>query len=280
MVKFVIISVLFFYSVRDLRAQVSEQPDTVTVLSGSVLLKGLLWRPAGKGPFPSVIFCHGSYETNDLRYDAVQQTSVLGPLFAKNGYVLLGLFRQGTGLSKDQGKNSADVMSKALKEKGQQERNRIQMQQLETNDLEDISSGLAFLRKRKDVDTNRIAIAGHSFGGSLALLVAEYDPGIQAVVSFGTGGYSWNASLQLRTGLIDAVKKISAPIMLVYAQNDYSLNPAYALDSIMNLIGKQHILKIYPQFGNSPTEGHNIIFLKTDLWKQDVFQFLHQYLQR
>jgi hypothetical protein len=86
--------------------------------------------------------------------------------------------------------------------------------------------------------------------------------------------------MQLRTELIGAVKKISAPIMLVYAQNDYSLNPAYGLDSVMNLIGKQHILKIYPQFGNSPTEGHNIIFLKTDLWKQDVFQFLHQYLQR
>jgi dienelactone hydrolase len=120
-----------------------------------VLLKGLLWRPAGKGPFPSVIFCHGSYETNDLRYDAVQQTSVLGPLFAKNGYVFLGLFRQGTGLSKDQGKNSADLMIKALKEKGQQERNQYKCT-IETNDLRHIlRAGIS--KERKDVDTNRIA---------------------------------------------------------------------------------------------------------------------------
>jgi dienelactone hydrolase len=131
-------------------------------------------------------------------------------------------------------------------------------------------------KEKKDVDTNRIAIAGHSFGGSLALLVAEYDPGIKAVVAFGAAGYSWNVSPQLRTRLSDAVKKINVPVMLVYAQNDYSLNPAYGLDSAMNLVGKQHLLKIYPQFGNSPAEGHNIIFLKTDLWKEEVFKFLHQ----
>jgi dienelactone hydrolase len=205
---------------------------------------------------------------------------VLGPLFAKNGYVFLGLFRQGTGLSKDQGESTADLMTKALREKGQQERNKVQMQQLQTSDLQDMSSGLALLRRRTDVDTNRIAVLGHSFGGSLALLVAEYDPEIKAVVVFGAAGYSWNVSQQLRTRLSDAVKKINVPVMLVYAQNDYSLNPAYGLDSVMNLIGKQHVLKIYPQFGNSPAEGHNIIFLKADLWKGEVFKFLRQHLQR
>src|SRR6476659_7598658 len=114
-VKPVIISILLSCLLTGLHAQLPEQPDTVTVLSGPLRLKGLLLHPVGSVVFPAVIFCHGSYETNDLRYDAVQQTSALGPLFAKNGYVFLGLFRQGTGLSKNQGKNSADVMSKALK---------------------------------------------------------------------------------------------------------------------------------------------------------------------
>ena len=277
-VKPVIISILLSCLLTGLHAQLPEQPDTVTILSGRLPLKGLLWHPVGSVVFPAVIFCHGSYETNDLRYDAVQQTSALGPLFAKNGYVFLGLFRQGTGLSKNQGKNSADVMSKALKEKDQQERNRVQIEQLQTSDLQDISSGLALLRQRKDVDTNRIAVVGHSFGGSLALLVAEHDPSVKAVVTFAAAGYSWNVSPQLRTRLSDAVKKINAPVMLVYAQNDYSLKPAYDLDSVMSMAGKQHVLKIYPQFGNSPTEGHNIIFLKADLWEEDVFKFLRQYL--
>jgi hypothetical protein len=80
--------------------------------------------------------------------------------------------------------------------------------------------------------------------------------------------------------LIESVKKIDVPIMLVYAQNDYSLNPAYSLDSTMNLTGKQHVLKIYPSYGGSSAEGHNIIFLDPDLWEEEVFKFLHQYLQR
>jgi len=277
-IKPVLISVLFVHFLSHLRAQVPEGPDTVTVSSGVLLLKGLLWRPVGTGVFPTVIFCHGSYETNDLRYDVVQQTSVLGPLFAKNGYIFLGLFRQGTGLSKTHGENSADLMSKAIKEKGQEERNRVQMLQLQTNDLQDMNSGLALLRKRNDVDKNRIAVIGHSFGGALALLVGEHDPGIKAVITFGAAGFSWNVSSQLRARLIDAVKKINVPVMLVYSQNDYSLSPAYSLDSVMNVTGKQHLLKIYPSYGSSSAKGHNIIFLKADLWEQDVFNFLREHL--
>jgi len=78
--------------------------------------------------------------------------------------------------------------------------------------------------------------------------------------------------------LAEALKKINVPVMLIYAQNDYSLKPAYGLDSVMNLAGKQHILKIYPKIGNSQVEGHNMVFLDPDLWEEDVFKFLHQYL--
>jgi len=275
-----VMCIVFFCLLPGLHAQVPEKPDTVTVLSGHWQLKGLLWRPAGNGVFPAIIFCHGTYETNDLKYDAVQQASVLGPLFAKNGFIFFGLFRRGTGLSKDQGENSADLMSKALKEKGQEERNRVQIRQLQTDDLQDMSSGLAFLRQRKEVDTDHIAVIGHSFGGSLALLVAEHDPAVKAVVAFGAAGYSWDASPQLRSGLTEAVKKINVPVMLAYAQNDYSLSPADGLDTVMNRMGKRHLLKIYPAFGNSLREGHNMIFLKPDLWEEDVFKFLRQSLHR
>jgi dienelactone hydrolase len=194
--------------------------------------------PIGAEVLPAVIFCHGNYETSDLKYDVAQQTSALGPLFARKGYIFLDLFRRGAGLSRGEGENSADLMRKAFKEKGQQGRNRVQLQQLQTKDLQDVRSGLAFLRQRRDVDTNHIAIMGHSFGRSLALLVAKQDPGIKAVITFAAGGYSWNNSSQLQAALIDAVKKINVPLMLVYAQNDYSIAPAYALDSVMTLLVK------------------------------------------
>ena len=74
-------------------------------------------------------------KTNDTRYHIIQQTSLLGPLFTKNAYNFLDLFRRGNGLSKDQGHNSAGLIARALKEKGQNERNEIQMQQLLTDQL-------------------------------------------------------------------------------------------------------------------------------------------------
>ena len=80
--------------------------------------------------------------------------------------------------------NSTELMDKAFKERGQEGRNKVQLQQLETDQLQDMISGLKFLRRRKDVDTNRMAVMGHSFGGSLTLLLAEHEPGLKAVVVF------------------------------------------------------------------------------------------------
>jgi dienelactone hydrolase len=278
MTKLITIAALLSCLIKHVPAQNIILPDTITVKSDEFQLKGLLWRPAGNGSFPTIIFCHGTYETKDKRFDAVQQTSVLGPLFAKNGYLFFGLFRRDVGLSKGQGENSADLMAKALEEKGQEERNKVQLQLMQTADLTDMNSAFAFLRQRKDVDTNRIAIVGHSFGGSLALLTAEHNPRLNVVITFGGAGYSWNVSPQLRETLFKAVKHINAPLLIVHAQNDYSINPGYALDSIMNLLNKPHLLKIYPSFGTSLTEGHNIISLSPNTWEADVIAFLRKNL--
>jgi carboxymethylenebutenolidase len=260
-----------------LYAQNFVRPDTIFVRSGNLTLKGLLWHPAGHGHFPAIIFCHGSYGGADTT-NPMQQI-VLGPLFAKRGYVFLDLFRRGIGLSQGQGESIGEVMYNAFKQKGQEERNRVQLQQLQTDQLNDMIAGLIFLRKRPDVDTNRMAVVGHSFGGSLALLLAEHEPHLKAVVIFAAAGYSWNLSLQLRERLIDAVKNIKRPIMMIHAQNDYTTNPGYALDSVMNKFNKPHLLKIYPKFGNSVNEGHGIIFLSIKTWEADVFKFLNENLR-
>ena len=67
---------------------------------------------------------------------------------------------------------------------------------------------------------------------------------------------------------------------MIHAQNDYSTNPGYALDSVMNKLHKPHILKIYPKFGNSVNEGHGLIFLSIKTWQADVFKFLGENLRR
>jgi dienelactone hydrolase len=279
MTKGIILLIIALNLVVYLCAQDVGIPDTVSIQSGDLTLKALLWRPMGYGPLPTVIFTLGSYPESDSIHDPIKEASVLGPLFAARGYIFMAIFRRGVGLSKDQGLNGADLMENALKNKGQEARNTVQLQQLETDQLQDMRAGLAYLRKRPDVDIHRMAIVGHSFGGSLTLIVAENDPGLKTVVVFSPAGFSWNLSPKLRIRLISAVQRINAPIMIIHAQNDYSIIPGYVLDSVMNQTKKPHILKVYPSFGKSTNQAHNLIFLNPSIWKMDVFEFLQENLR-
>ena len=162
--------------------------ETVAVPSGGGrALRGLLWLPAGNGPFPAVLFCHGSGTSFP------PERTALGPLFAKHGYAFLFLFRRGSGLSAGAGVSSGELMERELKRNGLDARNRLQLQLLETDELEAERAGLDFLRGRSGVDASRIAVVGHSFGGSLALLLAEGEPGLRAVVDFAGAAGSWEA---------------------------------------------------------------------------------------
>ncbi len=131
---------------------------------------------------------------------------ILGPVFARHGYMFLYVFRRGAGLSADQGTNSVALMNRALEEKGRDARNQLQLQLLE-NELEDVNAGLSFLRGRSDVDTRRIGCVGHSFGGSLALLLTERDPDVRATVLFGAAAGSWDDSPPLQSRLLAAIRR-------------------------------------------------------------------------
>src|SRR5262245_9328413 len=79
----------------DARAQRSERPATVVVHRGELILHALLWRPAGAGPFPAILFNHGSghgvLSNSGNRYEHTMewQGEQLGPVFARRGYVFL-----------------------------------------------------------------------------------------------------------------------------------------------------------------------------------------------
>lgn len=252
-------------------------PETVLVRRGAVTLHGLLWRPPGPGPFPAVLLNHGSGRTpEELRrlgpYE--QRAERLGPAFARHGYELLYLFRRGVGLSADQGTSAIDLMTSEAAARGPDGRNTLQLMLLEGRELDDARAGLAFLRQRPEVDARRIAAVGHSFGGSLTLLLAEVEPELRAVVVFSAGGYSWDRSAELRARLVAAAAHASAPILLIHAANDYSVSPGTALDHYLADLGKEHGLRIYPPVGATPDDGHDMLYLAVDRWEADVFSFL------
>ena len=265
-----------------LTGQTSGGPETVVVHNGPVTLRALLWRPPGTGLFPAVLLNHGSARSAaELErlgpYEL--QADVLGPVFARHGYVFLYLFRRGVGLTTGQGANAIDLMNQELAARDQEARNELQLLLLETREMSDAQSGLAFLRALPDVDAHDVALIGHSFGGSLTVLIAARDPNLRAIVVFSAAGYSWDRSPQLRASLLTAVAHTSAPIFFIHAANDYSVASGKALDARMQELGKTHRLKIYPPVGHTADDGHGFLYLDVSSWEPDVFSFLDEHMR-
>jgi carboxymethylenebutenolidase len=272
------LAVAVLTSLAEAGGQPTASPEALDVRSGALTLRAQLWRPSGSGPFPAVLFNHGSYSTDDPLPPSEPET--LGAVFARHGYVFLWLHRQGTGLSRAQGVSDGDQMARALKADGVEGRNRVQLQLLENEQMNEASDAIVRLRARDDVDARRIGVVGHSFGGSLSVLMAARDPEIRAAVIFGGAAGSWNQSPALRERLFDAVGRMSAPAFFIHAENDYSIAPGPALAGEMQRLGKPYALKIYPAFGADARAGHNLVFRSVRTWEADVFAFLDAHLGR
>jgi dienelactone hydrolase len=283
LLAFVLAPVVFTFTLATARGQETRGPESVIIHGGSATLHAMLWRPQGRGPFPAILLNHGSGRTSEelQRLGPYERNAeILGPVFARHGYVFLYLYRRGVGPSTDQGPNAVDLMNRESAAHGQDARNALQLQLLEGREMADARAALAFLRARRYVDMGDVALVGHSFGGSLTVLIAERDPSLRAVVVFSAAGYSFDRSSELRARLLAAVDHIAAPVFFIHAENDYSLSSGKVLDARRELIGKAHRLKIYPPIGDTVDEGHDFLHLGVNIWEPDVFAFLDKNMRR
>ncbi len=85
--------------------------EIVSFQSGSLTLRGLLYKPRGTGPFPAVLYNHGSAPgmLNNQAFDAI------GPLFVSRGWVFFAPYRRGQGLSAAAGPYIGDEIEAASK---------------------------------------------------------------------------------------------------------------------------------------------------------------------
>jgi carboxymethylenebutenolidase len=258
-------------------------PEAVVVPSGKLQLKGFLWKPNGPGPFPAVLFNHGSGGADAGHTAGLPMTEAaekLAPLFLKHGYAFLYLFRRGQGLSADQGPFMQDILRQEEAAKGKEARQHLQFMLATTDHLDDVMAALSFLTTAPAIDAKRIAIVGHSFGGQLTLLAAERDNTVRAAVTFAAAAGSWERSPELRERLRSAVDRTPAPIMLIQAANDYSTAPSQELADGLRRLHKLYVLKIYPPVGRTADDGHNLLYLAIPQWERDVFGFLDEHVKR
>jgi carboxymethylenebutenolidase len=247
-------------------------PASVSFPSGTLTLHGVLYKPEGTGPFPAVVYNHGS-APGMLSKDAFE---ALGPLFAGRGWVFFGPYRRGQGLSASAGPFIGDQIDDARKKGGIRAGAATMVRLLETDHLDDQLAALAWLRTQAFVRPSRIAVAGNSFGGVEAVLGAERGSYCAAVDSAG-GAQSWKAAPELQARMMQAVRSARAPIFFFQAANDYDLSPSRTLAAAMKDAGKVFEMKMYPAYGKSASDGHTFGYFGGAVWADDVFRFLNQH---
>jgi len=149
----------------------------------------------------------------------------------------------------------------------------VRLQELYNKDVE---AAVAWVKQQQWADAQRIAMTGISFGGIQTILTAEKGLGIKAFLPFAAAARSWNPVLAER--LARAIREARAPIFIIQAENDYSVEPAQVLAPALETKGAPNRAKIYPPFGSTAQDGHAGFGSRRDgiaVWAPDVVAFLH-----
>jgi dienelactone hydrolase len=250
-------------------APVPISGEVVSFPSGTLTLRGVLHKPAGAGPFPAVLYNHGSAGG----MDPIQAANALGPVFTARGYLFFMPCRRGQCLSAAAGPYIMDEIDAARREGGLPAAGATMVRLLETDHLDDQMAALAWLRGSGLADPARIALAGNSFGGIETVLGAERGGACAAVDSAG-GAQSWAKAPALQERMLRAVQNARVPIFFFQAENDYDLAPSRVLPAAMREAGKPFEVEIYPAFGKSAGAGHTLGYFGADVWAPHVFRFL------
>jgi dienelactone hydrolase len=239
----------------------------VTFPSGDLELRGWLYRPEGPGPFPAVIWNHGSEKKPTAHPE-------LGRFYTSHGFVVFLPIRRGHEPSP--GKYIQDVLDEFAAGGADPEHVREKAVDLHDFYNQDVMAALAWLREQPYVDRDRLVVTGCSYGGIQTLITAEKGLGVRAFVPFAPGAMSW-ANPALRRREIEAVRNAKAPLFLLQARNDYGLGPCEVLGPILEGKGGLNRSRIYPPYGTTPMEGHAGFACWEGgiaVWGRDVLDFL------
>jgi dienelactone hydrolase len=250
-------------------AHSQTNPVEVTFSSGNLVLHGFLYKPEGKGPFPAVLWNHGS----ERRPGWLPE---LAPLFLAKGYVLFIPHRRGQGRSP--GKYIMDLLDRANQSLGPQARSRKLVELMELH-FEDQLAALSYLKGLPEVDPQHIAVAGCSFGGIQTVLMAERGLGVRVAVDFAGAAQNWEHAPDLRERMLRAVRQAQIPIFFIQAKNDYDISPSRDLAAAMQKSNKPHAIQIFDPFGKSNQDAHEFCVHGGEIWSPQAFSFLAQSMQ-
>jgi len=250
--------------------QTKPQYTDVFYRSGSLRIEAYLYKPDGAGPFPVVIYNHGSREGHER--DSVP-FAYIGSMLTRAGYVVLVPERRGYGKSdgamwRDETQRDPARLVPRLQE-----------------EVDDVLAGIDYLRTLPFADTKRMGIMGWSFGGIVTMLATSRSSSFLVAVDQAGGSLSWDGNPSVRSALVTAAGKSTTPTLFLVAKNDRTTAAVTTVASIFEKRHLPHRLVVYEPF-NPPVAGHadapgHLIFSMygASIWESDVVQFLDRYLK-
>ena len=264
--------VLFLASQAALGAIAVESAYTeVFYPSGALRIQAYVYKPSGDGPFPVVIYNHG---TRDGRERTSVPFQYIGAMLTRAGYMVLVTERRGYGKSDG---------SEWRQEAGKDQSGLIPRLEAET---QDVLAAIDYLRTVPSADTGRMGIIGWSFGGIVTMLAVSRSKAFLAAVDQAGGALTWDTSPDVRRALVEAAEKASTPTLFMVAKNDRTTSSVTTLAEIFRKRDASHRLVIYEPFTPSQgirtaAPGHAVFSEEgASVWESDVVQFLGRYLGR
>ncbi|MDB6026705.1 MAG: dienelactone hydrolase [Verrucomicrobiales bacterium] len=259
----------------DIKAQTPAPiPETVAYKTGDTILKAYIYRPEGEGPFPAIVWQHGSPKPL-MESGPVSRFDALAALCVSNGYVLFIPDRIHRNIYF---RTLADRISGSVASPEKEFVFRHALEQLEENHQVSIDA-LEWLKGQGYVDENRIVMSGYSMGSVQTLYEAKKHLGVRAYIPFTLPSSTWGGSEQLQDLMVESVKAADAPILLIQAQNDYNLRASEARGKDFAQKGPPNGLKIYPPYGKTQKDANLFVLTGCEVWGQDVFTFIQAAVQ-
>jgi carboxymethylenebutenolidase len=223
-------------------ATFAADSKSVSYKSGDETVQGVLYTPAGKGPFPALIVIHEWWGLNDWVKDQAAK-------LADQGYAALAvdLYRGKVATTPDM---AHEIMRGVPEDRAKR----------------DLHAAFEFLASQPNVKKDRIGSIGWCMGGGYSLDVALQEGTLAAaVINYG----------HLATD-IEALKKINAPILGLFGAQDHGIPPADVkkFGATLDQLGKKIDIHIYDDAGHAFENPNNKEGYRAadadDAWKRTV----------
>jgi pimeloyl-ACP methyl ester carboxylesterase len=238
----------------------------------AIRLEILVRKPPGPGPFPTVVFNHGSTGRGDNPelFRRSWTSSTVASFFVDRGWMIIFPQRRGRGSSEGRYDEGFEA-----------DRSRYSCQpQLSLpgvdRAIEDIDAVMAHVRTRSDVLQSKLLLAGQSRGGILSIAYAGERPDVfVGVVNFVGGWMSDRCPnpVAINTTTFKRGAKFQRPTLWLYGDADpfYSLSHSRANFEAFTAAGGKGHFESYLVPGQNA--GHGVI-AHPKLWTEHLTQYL------